>query len=201
MKSFPRARWIALASVVSISFLSGAWLTRAKPSAEGGVYQQARLFENVVGAIHRHYIDSLGEGDLYQRAAVGPGHLPQRPLRRAAGPRDLPRVPAADDRQPGGYRRQRPPHRVGRGPGRRQRHRPGRQDPRHRRQEHRGLGRLQDRRGAPAGHQLDGDACWCSRSARSAPSSAGSPGPRSTSPRRPPACCWTAAWATWCSTG
>jgi carboxyl-terminal processing protease len=69
MKSFPRARWVALTSVVGISFLSGAWLTRAKPSAEGGVYQQARLFENVVGAIHRHYIDSLGEGDLYQRAA------------------------------------------------------------------------------------------------------------------------------------
>jgi carboxyl-terminal processing protease len=69
MKSFPRARWLALTSVVAISFLSGAWLTRAKPSAEGGVYQQARLFENVVGAIHRHYIDSLGEGDLYQRAA------------------------------------------------------------------------------------------------------------------------------------
>jgi carboxyl-terminal processing protease len=69
MKSFPRARWVALITVVATSFLSGAWLTRAKPSAEGGVYQQARLFENVVGAIHRHYIDSLGEGDLYQRAA------------------------------------------------------------------------------------------------------------------------------------
>jgi carboxyl-terminal processing protease len=69
MKSFRRARWVALTSVVAISFLSGAWLTRAKPSAEGNVYQQARLFENVVGAIHRHYIDSLGEGDLYQRAA------------------------------------------------------------------------------------------------------------------------------------
>jgi carboxyl-terminal processing protease len=69
MKSFPRARWIALTSVVAISFVSGAWLTRAKPSAEGNVYQQARLFENVVGAIHRHYIDSMGEGDLYQRAA------------------------------------------------------------------------------------------------------------------------------------
>ena len=69
MKSFPRARWVALTSVVAISFLSGAWLTRAKPSAEGNVYQQARLFENVVGAIHRHYIDSMGEGDLYQRAA------------------------------------------------------------------------------------------------------------------------------------
>jgi len=67
---FPRARWVALISVVAISFLSGAWLTRAKPSADGSVYQQARLFENVVGAIHRHYIDSLGEGDLYQRAAA-----------------------------------------------------------------------------------------------------------------------------------
>ena len=70
MKSFPRARWIALTTVVAISFASGAWLTRATPSAEGSVYQQARLFENVVGAIHRHYIDSLGEGDLYQRAAT-----------------------------------------------------------------------------------------------------------------------------------
>jgi carboxyl-terminal processing protease len=69
MKTFPRARWIALTSVIAISFLSGAWLTRAKPSAEGSVYQQARLFEHVVGAVHRHYIDSMGEGDLYQRAA------------------------------------------------------------------------------------------------------------------------------------
>ncbi len=70
MKSSPRARWVALTSVVTISFLSGAWLTRAKPSAGGSVYQQARLFENVVGAVHRHYIDSMGEGDLYQRAAA-----------------------------------------------------------------------------------------------------------------------------------
>jgi carboxyl-terminal processing protease len=69
MKLFPRARWVALTSVVAISFVSGAWLTRAKPSVEGNVYQQARLFENVVGAIHHHYIDSMGEGDLYQRAA------------------------------------------------------------------------------------------------------------------------------------
>ena len=70
MKSFPRARWVALTSVVTLSFLTGAWLTRAKPAVEGSVYQQARLFENVVGAINRHYIDSIGEGDLYQRAAA-----------------------------------------------------------------------------------------------------------------------------------
>ncbi|MGH7526578.1 MAG: S41 family peptidase, partial [Gemmatimonadales bacterium] len=69
MRTFPRARWVALASIVAISFVSGGWLLRARPAAGGGVYQQARLFENVVGAINRHYIDSLGEGDLYQRAA------------------------------------------------------------------------------------------------------------------------------------
>ena len=69
MKSFPRARWAALASILVLTFLSGGWLLRPRPAAEGGVYQQARLFEGVVGAIHRHYIDSLGEGDLYQRAA------------------------------------------------------------------------------------------------------------------------------------
>ena len=70
MKSFPRARWAALASILVLTFLSGGWLLRPRPAAEGGVYQQARLFEGVVGAIHRHYIDSLGEGDLYQRAAA-----------------------------------------------------------------------------------------------------------------------------------
>jgi carboxyl-terminal processing protease len=69
MKSFPRARWAALASILVLTFLSGGWLLRPGPSAEGGIYEQARLFEGVVGAINRHYIDSLGEGDLYQRAA------------------------------------------------------------------------------------------------------------------------------------
>ena len=55
----------------------------ARPSAEGGIYEQARLFEGVVGAIHHHYIDSLGEGDLYQRAAdalVGSLHDPYAEL-------------------------------------------------------------------------------------------------------------------------
>jgi carboxyl-terminal processing protease len=69
MASFPKARWVALTSVVALSFVSGGWLLRPRPAAQGGVYQQARLFENVVAAINRHYIDSVGEGDLYQRAA------------------------------------------------------------------------------------------------------------------------------------
>jgi carboxyl-terminal processing protease len=83
MKSFPRARWAALGSILVLTFLSGGWLLRPRPSAEGGIYQQARLFEGVVGAIHHHYIDSLGEGDLYQRAAdalVGSLHDPYAEL-------------------------------------------------------------------------------------------------------------------------
>ena len=52
MDRFPRARWVALASVVALSFGSGAWLMRPAPAIEGGIYQQARLFENVVSAIH-----------------------------------------------------------------------------------------------------------------------------------------------------
>ena len=70
MRSFPRARWIALSTIVALSFLSGGWLLRPAPAAGGGVYQQARLFEHVVTAINQHYIDSLGEGDLYQQAAT-----------------------------------------------------------------------------------------------------------------------------------
>lgn len=83
LKSFPRARWAALASILVLTFLSGGWLLRPRPSAEGGIYEQARLFEGVLGAINRHYIDSLGEGDLYQRAAdalVGSLHDPYAEL-------------------------------------------------------------------------------------------------------------------------
>src|SRR6476646_12117811 len=83
MRSLSRARWAALASILVLTFLSGGWLLRPRPSATGGVYQQARLFEGVVGAINRHYIDSLGEGDLYQRAAdalVGSLHDPYAEL-------------------------------------------------------------------------------------------------------------------------
>ena len=64
-----KARWTGLIAILALSIFSGGWLLRRKAAPEGTVYQQARLFENVVGSIHSHYIDSLGEGDLYQTAA------------------------------------------------------------------------------------------------------------------------------------
>ncbi len=88
MRLFPtrrpaRARWFALGSVLILAVSTGGWLLRRKPAADGNVYQQARLFETVVGAIHAHYLDSIGEGDLYQRASaalVGSLHDPYAEL-------------------------------------------------------------------------------------------------------------------------
>jgi len=64
-----KARWGGLIAILALSILTGGWLLRRKAAPEGTVYQQARLFENVVGSIQSHYIDSIGEGDLYQTAA------------------------------------------------------------------------------------------------------------------------------------
>jgi carboxyl-terminal processing protease len=66
-----RARWTGLIAILALSIISGGWLLRRKAAPDGTVYQQARLFENVVASIHTHYIDSLDEGDLYQTAAKG----------------------------------------------------------------------------------------------------------------------------------
>ena len=78
-----RARWSGLIAILALSIVTGGWLLRRKAAPEGTVYQQARLFENVVASIHTHYIDSLGEGDLYQTAAkalVGSLHDPYAEL-------------------------------------------------------------------------------------------------------------------------
>ncbi|HEY8196135.1 MAG TPA: S41 family peptidase [Gemmatimonadales bacterium] len=64
-----RARWGGLAAILVLAIISGGWLLRRKAAPDGSVYQQARLFENVVASIHSNYIDSMGEGDLYQTAA------------------------------------------------------------------------------------------------------------------------------------
>ena len=64
-----RVRWGGLVAIVVLAIISGGWLLRRKAAPDGSVYQQARLFENVVASIHTNYIDSMAEGDLYQTAA------------------------------------------------------------------------------------------------------------------------------------
>ncbi len=65
-----KQRWGVIGLVAAISFLSGGWLLQ-RGAGTGNVYQQARLFDDVLGHVAAYYVDSLGETELYQRATRG----------------------------------------------------------------------------------------------------------------------------------
>jgi carboxyl-terminal processing protease len=65
-----KQRWGVIGLVAAISFLSGGWLLQ-RGAGTGNVYQQARLFDDVLGHVAAYYVDSLGETDLYQKATNG----------------------------------------------------------------------------------------------------------------------------------
>ncbi|HYC33505.1 MAG TPA: S41 family peptidase [Gemmatimonadales bacterium] len=65
-----KQRWGMIGLVAVISFLSGGWLLQRGTDA-GNVYQQARLFDDVLGHVAAYYVDSLGETNLYQKATKG----------------------------------------------------------------------------------------------------------------------------------
>jgi carboxyl-terminal processing protease len=66
-----KQRWGVIALVAVISFLSGGWLLQRGVASDGNVYQQARLFDDVLGHVSTYYVDSIGETDLYQKATTG----------------------------------------------------------------------------------------------------------------------------------
>jgi carboxyl-terminal processing protease len=66
-----RQRWGVIGLVAVISFLSGGWFLQRGVASGGNVYQQARLFDDVLGHVSAYYVDSLGETDLYQKATDG----------------------------------------------------------------------------------------------------------------------------------
>jgi carboxyl-terminal processing protease len=66
-----KQRWGVIAVVAVISFLCGGWFLQRGAAADGNVYQQARLFDDVLSHVHSYYVDSIPETDLYQRATVG----------------------------------------------------------------------------------------------------------------------------------
>ena len=66
-----KQRWGVIALVAVISFLSGGWLLQRGVASGGNVYQQARLFDDVLGHVSAYYVDSIGETDLYDRATRG----------------------------------------------------------------------------------------------------------------------------------
>jgi len=57
--------------VGAIAFASGGWLLQRGADRAGNVYQNARMFENVVAYLAEYYVDSLDESKLYDMAIDG----------------------------------------------------------------------------------------------------------------------------------
>ena len=66
-----KQRWSVIVLVAVISFVSGGWLMQRGAAADGSVFQQARLFDDVMTHVRRYYVDSLGDSELYRRATTG----------------------------------------------------------------------------------------------------------------------------------
>lgn len=66
-----KQRWGLIALVAVISFFTGGWLLQRGASRDGDVYQQARLFDDVLSHVSAYYVDSIPQSELYQRATTG----------------------------------------------------------------------------------------------------------------------------------
>jgi len=66
-----RQRWGLVALVAVISFFTGGWLLQRGTSRDGNVYQQARLFDDVLSHVSAYYVDSIPQSELYQKATTG----------------------------------------------------------------------------------------------------------------------------------
>ncbi len=66
-----RQRWGVIGLVAVVSFFSGGWLLQRGAAADGNVYQQARLFDDVLSHVSQYYVDSLSESSLYRKATDG----------------------------------------------------------------------------------------------------------------------------------
>ena len=64
-------RWKVLAMVAMVSCFSSGWFLQRQLAAGGDVYQQARLFENVLAHVRDFHVDSIAEPELYRKAADG----------------------------------------------------------------------------------------------------------------------------------
>src|SRR5258705_8628136 len=66
-----RHKGFVVAAVISAALMSGAWLLQRETEPAGSVYQQARLFDDVLAHVADYYVDSLDERQLYQMAIAG----------------------------------------------------------------------------------------------------------------------------------
>jgi carboxyl-terminal processing protease len=62
---------LVVAAVSLVALATGGWLLQREVAPVGSVYQQARLFEDVLAHVADYYVDSLDERQLYQMAIDG----------------------------------------------------------------------------------------------------------------------------------
>src|SRR2546426_11388078 len=54
-----------------LALATGGWLLQRSATPAGSVYQQARLFDDVLARVADFYVDSIDEKQLYQMAIDG----------------------------------------------------------------------------------------------------------------------------------
>jgi len=62
---------VIVTSVAGLALATGGWLLQHEAAPAGSVYQQARLFEDVLAHVADYYVDSIDERRLYQLAIDG----------------------------------------------------------------------------------------------------------------------------------
>jgi carboxyl-terminal processing protease len=62
---------LVVVGLAAVALASGGWLVQREAGPAGSVYQQARLFEDVLAHVADYYVDSLDERQLYQMAIDG----------------------------------------------------------------------------------------------------------------------------------
>src|SRR5436305_690767 len=67
-----RQRIVVTTLVAAVAFFSGGWLMQQRDHGpEGNVYQQARMFDDVLAHVADFYVDSVDERQLYRMAIDG----------------------------------------------------------------------------------------------------------------------------------
>jgi carboxyl-terminal processing protease len=66
-----RQRVLVMVLVATVSFLSGGWLLQRGTQGASGIYQKARLFDDILEYVAEYYVDSVDTGKLYDMAIDG----------------------------------------------------------------------------------------------------------------------------------
>jgi carboxyl-terminal processing protease len=66
-----RQRIVVTSLVAAVAFFSGGWLLQQGGQPQQNVYQQARMFDDVLSHVSDYYVDSLDERQLYRMAIDG----------------------------------------------------------------------------------------------------------------------------------